>query len=144
MEAAVRCISWTHPRSQAPRGAILIPLHLFRVPSTPTCTRRPPGPRPRRATRRLASRRMDRSDLKAQEAFLSYQSKDASHQKNVLDKANCADLCRSLTIQNFGDNTSDIPNSIHRSDSSNVLHSPPNGTYYQTRLSTHTHMSLAH
>ena len=43
---------------------------------------------------------------------------------------------RSSSTQNFGDNTSDVPNSTNISDSSNVLHALPDRTYYQTRQFT--------
>ena len=48
---------------------------------------------------------------------------------------------RSSLMQNFGDNTSDVPNAIDRGDSSNVLRTFSDGTYYQTRQSTRPYES---
>ena len=74
---------------------------------------------------------MGSSALQESGAPSSHQPASVSFKKH--ESSEGASQCRSSSMQNFGDNSSDVPNSMNRTDSSNVLHALPDGTYYQTR-----------
>ena len=77
--------------------------------------------------------------MQAPGAIRSHRVKDRNNENNELGED--VNQCHSSLMQNFGDNTSDVPNSIDRGDSSNVLRTFPDGIYYQTRQSTQPYES---